>query len=55
MKLDCGIYIGEWKDKKMNGKGNMIYNDGSEYEGYWINDRVIRIFLVIFIREMDQA
>lgn len=32
-------YEGEWDSKgRKNGKGIMIYPDGSQYEGYWKND-----------------
>lgn len=33
------IYIGQWYEKKRNGRGQQIYQDGSVYEGYWLNDK----------------
>ena len=32
------IYIGEYKNDKMEGKGKMNYNNGDEYDGDFIND-----------------
>ncbi|CAD8096789.1 unnamed protein product [Paramecium primaurelia] len=34
-----GIYIGQWKDHKRNGKGKHIFLDGSIYEGSWKDDK----------------
>jgi hypothetical protein len=36
-----GVYKGGWKDKQFNGKGSINYNDGSSYEGYFLNDLVL--------------
>lgn len=33
------IYIGQWFEKKRNGRGQQIYPDGSVYEGYWLDDK----------------
>ena len=33
------IYIGQWYEKKRNGRGQQIYPDGSVYEGYWLDDK----------------
>lgn len=30
---DVGSYKGEMKDGKMHGKGEMVWNDGSYYDG----------------------
>ncbi len=37
---DEGIYIGEWLvgSTVRQGRGTMIYEDGSTYEGYWQNN-----------------
>ncbi|CAD8118149.1 unnamed protein product [Paramecium sonneborni] len=34
-----GIYIGQWKNHKRNGKGKYIFPDGSLYEGSWVDDK----------------
>ena len=40
--VDGGIYVGEWKDGKRNGKGKIVYDADSPrdyYEGDWANDK----------------
>ena len=32
-------YEGEWHEGKMAGYGKMTYTNGSEYIGYWKNDK----------------
>lgn len=31
------LYVGEWKNKMMHGKGNLTYSDGRVYEGMFMN------------------
>jgi hypothetical protein len=33
------MYVGKFKDGKKNGKGMMIFSDGSKYVGEWSNDK----------------
>lgn len=36
VEIDTGIYyIGQFKNKKRHGRGRQIYQDGSQYEGFW--------------------
>jgi len=32
-------YMGEWKDGKRHGQGNMTYHDGSKFVGKWKNGK----------------
>ena len=32
-------YMGEWKDGKRHGQGNMTYHDGRKYVGEWKKDK----------------
>ncbi len=32
------MYVGEWKQGMMNGKGIMTWQDGLRYEGLWFNN-----------------
>ena len=32
------MYIGEWAEDLRSGRGKMIYADGEEQEGFWVND-----------------
>jgi len=32
---DGSIYVGDWKDDKVEGHGRMIHNTGNVYEGEW--------------------
>jgi hypothetical protein len=32
------IYEGSWKDGKMSGQGNLMYEDGNEYNGEFMDD-----------------
>ena len=34
-------YVGEHKDGKKHGKGNLTYADGSKYEGEWKNGKFV--------------
>ena len=35
---DSGItFEGSWREDKANGQGRMLFNDGSVYEGDWVN------------------
>lgn len=36
---DGGMYIGELKNDKKEGKGKMIFKGGDIYEGEWLNDK----------------
>ena len=36
---DTGEYKGNWKRDKRHGKGVMKYNNGSIFEGRWMNDQ----------------
>ena len=31
--------MGEWKDGKRHGQGNMTYHDGSKFVGKWKNGK----------------
>ena len=35
------MYLGEWDEttNKKCGRGILLWNDGSKYEGYWFNDK----------------
>ena len=33
-----GVYVGEWKNGRMNGKGTMTYTNGAKYVGDWDNN-----------------
>ena len=33
------MYIGEWAEDSRNGQGKMIFADGEEQEGFWVNDQ----------------
>ena len=33
------VYKGELKDRKREGKGVIIYNNGRVYEGDWVDDK----------------
>ena len=32
---DGGVYMGEWMQGKMNGKGFLLYSDGEHYVGLY--------------------
>lgn len=36
---DGTVYVGDFRNKKRNGKGSSAYKDGSKYEGNWVNDK----------------
>jgi hypothetical protein len=36
---DGGMYIGELKNDKKDGRGKMIFSGGDIYEGEWVNDK----------------
>ena len=33
------IYVGEFEADKRQGKGELTRKDGSEFKGYWKNDK----------------
>ena len=33
------LYVGDWKNNKVEGKGIYIYNNGDIYEGEYINGK----------------
>ncbi|MFN9909696.1 MAG: hypothetical protein ACK56F_26865 [bacterium] len=36
-----GYYEGSWKNDQPNGKGRLIYEDGTQYEGYFKDNKCI--------------
>lgn len=39
IKFDNGVYEGNIKDNKRNGKGQYTWSDGNSYDGDWVDDR----------------
>ena len=35
------IYIGEWKDGKLNGQGTLTYTDGTVEKGVWEDGNIV--------------
>jgi hypothetical protein len=40
---DSIVYIGEFKDGKLHGKGTFINTKGYKYEGYWLNNTFVGV------------
>ena len=37
--VKTGSYLGEWRSDSREGFGKQEYSDGSQYEGYWLNNK----------------
>lgn len=37
--MDSGTYKGNWLYNRRHGEGTMTWNDGSEFDGTWRNDK----------------